>query len=115
MPCTLNLGLYFCVETYNTAMLLPICNHSIYLTQDTRRKGLGGLTAEKKALLKKIIMEKVREEMRKAALEKKEEKERIINEKVKELPSLKGLTKGILEPWLWFTRSLLQGFTCTVL
>ncbi|XP_067935645.1 troponin I-like [Watersipora subatra] len=64
---------------------------------ERRRRGLGGLTAEKKALLKKIIMEKVREEMRKEALEKKEQKEKLIAEKVQELPSLIDITTENLE------------------
>lgn len=50
--------------------------------REKRRRGLGGLTPEKKALLKKIIMEKAREEMHNEALRKKEEKEKAIRSKV---------------------------------
>lgn len=62
--------------------------------QEGTRRRFGGLTPEKKALLKKIIMEKVREEMREEALKKKEEKERRINERIVQLPSMQGMTKG---------------------
>lgn len=61
------------------------------------------MTTEKKALLKKIIMEKVREEMHKEALQKAEAKEKRIGEIVRELPAMKGLSKGMAQTILSMT------------
>ncbi|KAH3890470.1 hypothetical protein DPMN_014551 [Dreissena polymorpha] len=47
-----------------------------------KRKGLGGLTPEKKKKLKQIIMQKAAEDLRKEALAKAQEKEKFINERV---------------------------------
>lgn len=55
-----------------------------------KRKGLGGLTPEKKKKLKQIIMQKAAEEMKKEALAKAAAKEKFVNEKVQAL-STEGL------------------------
>ncbi|WAR02460.1 TNNI4-like protein [Mya arenaria] len=47
-----------------------------------KRKGLGGLTPEKKKKLKQIIMQKAAEDLKKEALAKAKEKEKFINERV---------------------------------
>lgn len=61
-----------------------------------RRRGFQ-LTKEKKALLKKIIMEKVKEEMYKEAIQKKEQKDKKIGEIVPDLPAaISDMTKGMI-------------------
>ncbi|MEH0879440.1 troponin, partial [Enterococcus faecium] len=57
-----------------------------------KRKGLGGLSPEKKKLLKKLIMQKAAEDLRNEAKAKAVEKEKYINEKV---PPLK--TEGMVQ------------------
>uniref|UniRef100_A0A0B6ZPT3 Troponin I n=1 Tax=Arion vulgaris TaxID=1028688 RepID=A0A0B6ZPT3_9EUPU len=47
-----------------------------------KRKGLGGLSAEKKKLLKKLIMQKAAEDLRNEAKQKAAEKEKYINDRV---------------------------------
>lgn len=47
-----------------------------------KKKGLGGLTPEKKKKLKQIIMQKASEDLKKEALAKAEEKEKYINARV---------------------------------
>ncbi|XP_071120885.1 trichohyalin-like isoform X4 [Mytilus edulis] len=60
-----------------------------------KRKGLGGLSPEKKKMLKKLIMQKAAEDLRNEAKAKAEEKERYINERVGPL-SLEGKAEGDL-------------------
>lgn len=60
-----------------------------------KRKGLGGLSPEKKKMLKKLIMQKAAEDLRNEAKAKAEEKERYINERVGVL-SLEGKAEGDL-------------------
>ncbi|CAG5120152.1 unnamed protein product [Candidula unifasciata] len=59
-----------------------------------KRKGLGGLSAEKKKLLKKLIMQKAAEDLRNEAKQKAAEREKYINEKV---PPVKTEGKGQAE------------------
>ncbi|XP_063400967.1 myb-like protein X isoform X4 [Mytilus trossulus] len=60
-----------------------------------KRKGLGGLSPEKKKMLKKLIMQKAAEDLRNEAKAKAEEKERYINERVGHL-NLEGKAEGDL-------------------
>ncbi|XP_036360332.1 uncharacterized protein DDB_G0287625 isoform X15 [Octopus sinensis] len=60
-----------------------------------KRKGLGGLSPEKKKLLKKLIMQKAAEDLKNEAKRKAEEKERFICERVEPL-----ITEGLNEAQL---------------
>ncbi|CAC5408178.1 TNNI1 [Mytilus coruscus] len=60
-----------------------------------KRKGLGGLSPEKKKMLKKLIMQKAAEDLRNEAKAKAEEKEKYINERVGPL-SIEGKAEGDL-------------------
>ncbi|XP_052066859.1 trichohyalin-like isoform X3 [Mytilus californianus] len=60
-----------------------------------KRKGLGGLSPEKKKMLKKLIMQKAAEDLRNEAKAKAEEKEKYINERVGHL-SIEGKAEGDL-------------------
>ncbi|ESP00797.1 hypothetical protein LOTGIDRAFT_200673 [Lottia gigantea] len=58
-----------------------------------KRKGLGGLSPEKKKMLKKLIMQKAAEDLRNEAKKKAEEKEKHINDRVEPL-KVDGLSQG---------------------
>ncbi|KAK6184529.1 hypothetical protein SNE40_006987 [Patella caerulea] len=57
-----------------------------------KRKGLGGLSPEKKKMLKKLIMQKAAEDLRNEAKKRAEEKDTYINERVEPL-SIDGLSQ----------------------
>lgn len=61
-----------------------------------KRKGLGGLSAEKKKMLKKLIMQKAAEDLRNEAKAKAAEKEKYINDRVAPLKT-DGLDDGALQ------------------
>ncbi|XP_064603851.1 trichohyalin-like isoform X12 [Liolophura sinensis] len=59
-----------------------------------KRKGLGGLSPEKKKLLKKLIMQKAAEDLRNEAIKKAEEREKYINERVEAI-NTEGLRQAL--------------------
>jgi len=61
-----------------------------------KRKGLGGLSPEKKKLLKKLIMQKAAEDLKNEAKRKAEERENTINSRVEPL-ALDGLNEAQMQ------------------
>lgn len=61
-----------------------------------KRKGLGGLTPEKKKLLKQLIMQKAAEDMKKKNAEEAEAKKKIVEARMKPL-QIDGMSEGDLK------------------